>query len=273
MQNDYVPVLAIAGSDSSGGAGIQADIKVISALGAYAASVITALTAQNTLGVQNIEKVSSVFVAQQLESVFSDINFKAVKIGMIHTIENVRVIASAIVKYKLKNIVIDPVMISKNGSRLIDVGTVFEMQNQLFPLVSLITPNLIEAENLSGIHISNFQDMEKVAISLGRNYKTNILIKGGHMNGPEASDVLYNDESNKCIWFRSNRIDTDHTHGTGCTYSSAIATCLAKGMILTDAIFAAKQYVVQTITAGKKRKLGHGIGPVDHFYFLREKVL
>jgi hydroxymethylpyrimidine/phosphomethylpyrimidine kinase len=273
MQNDYLPVLTIAGSDSSGGAGIQADIKAISALGGYAASVITALTAQNTLGVQRIEKVSPAFIALQLESVFSDIHFKAIKIGMVHTIENVGVIAAAISKFKLENIVIDPVMISKNGSRLIDKDTVFEMQNQLFPRAILITPNLPEAENLSEMKIANFQDMEKVAMTLGEKFKTHILVKGGHLNSPEASDVLYNKANKKFVWFRSDRIETSHTHGTGCTYSSAIAVCLAKGMTLTDAISAAKNYVNQAISAVKKRRLGQGIGPVDHFYLLRGETL
>jgi hydroxymethylpyrimidine/phosphomethylpyrimidine kinase len=264
-------VLTIAGSDSSGGAGIQADIKVISALGCYAASVITALTAQNTLGVQSIEKTSPAFVAEQLHSVFSDIVFDAVKIGMVHNVETIGVIAEAIKQFKPKNIVIDPVMISKNGCSLLERNTLACIQNRLLPYAHLITPNIQEAEYILDTKITHFHDMENAAIQLGKKFKTNILVKGGHLHHALSSDVLHQYNKNQLDWFREDRINTSNTHGTGCTYSSAIAANLAHGKNLLDAIIAAKSYVSLAIYYGKNQRLGHGIGPVDHFYLHREK--
>lgn len=268
MKKDKPCVLTIAGSDSSGGAGIQADIKTISATGCYAASVITALTAQNTLGVQSIHEISSEFVQQQLNSVFSDLKIKAVKIGMLHNEKIILAISSALQQFKPSYVVLDPVMMSKNGCALIDPTTIPVLKEKLFPYVTLITPNLIEAELLLGIKIHTASEQELAAVQLGNQFKVNVLIKGGHLDGQQSSDVLYLYENKLCYWFHANRIDSQNTHGTGCSLSSAIAAYLAKDYSLKDAIDHAKKYLTKAIEFGVALQIGHGCGPVDHFYFL-----
>ncbi len=270
MKKNKPCVLTIAGSDSSGGAGIQADIKAISAIGCYAASVITALTAQNTLGVQAIHDIPPEFVHQQLESVFNDLNIKVVKIGMLHNEKIIAVVSAALQKFKPNFVVLDPVMISKNGCELINPLTIPILEEMLFPYVNLITPNLMEAESLLKVKINNSAEQELAAIKIGTQFKVNVLIKGGHFDGQESSDVLYVCKDKLCHWFHAQRIHSQNTHGTGCSLSSAIASYLAKGCSLKDAIGYAKNYLTKAIESGATLHIGRGCGPVDHFYFIEE---
>lgn len=265
----YFSVATIAGSDSSGGAGIQADIKTISATGCYAASIITALTAQNTLGVQAVHAITPDFVTQQIDSVFSDLTISAVKIGMLSNEHIIDAVARGLRKFKPKHIVVDPVMISKSGCALLDLTVVDYLKACLLPLATLITPNLIEVEQLLGIKIETTAAMESAAISMGKQFKTNILIKGGHLDTPQSADVLYLHADKSCHWFYADRIASQHTHGTGCTLSSAIASYLAQGSALPEAINLAKRYLTQAIQSGSKQRIGNGCGPVDHFWASR----
>ena len=269
MQKHPPVVLTIAGSDSSGGAGIQADIKTISATGCYAASVITALTAQNTLGVQAIYAVSAEFVAQQIQSVLDDVEIKAIKIGMLHSKEIVLAVAEALKKYAVKHVVVDPVMLSKNGCVLLDEKIIDVLRQQLFPLATLITPNLPEAEKMLGINIINPEQQEQAAITLGQQLQVNVLIKGGHLAGKKSADVVYLHRSTTTKWFYANRIDSENTHGTGCSLSSAIASYLAQDYALDGAIKHAKDYLTGAIHGSKEWQLGRGHGPVDHFFEVR----
>jgi hydroxymethylpyrimidine/phosphomethylpyrimidine kinase len=267
MNKNKPCVLTIAGSDSSGGAGIQADIKAISATGCYAASVVTALTAQNTLGVQAIQDITPEFITQQLESVFQDLNIKAVKVGMLNNKNVISAVSCALQKFKPRFVVVDPVMISKNGCKLIDFDTIPVLEARIFPYAHLITPNLIEAEVLLQIKIHTSAEQEAAAIRMGKEFKTNILIKGGHLNGTQSSDVLYLYENAHCYWFHAVKIDSKNTHGTGCSLSSAIASYYAQQGSLEKAISAAKKYLTNAIAAGATLQIGSGYGPVDHFYF------
>lgn len=261
-------VLTIAGTDPSGGAGIQADIKSISATGCYAASVITALVAQNTQGVQAIADIPASFIQQQLDCVFQDLTIHAVKIGMLHSLEVIEVVVNALSLYKPPYVVLDPVMIAKNGAPLLALETMSFIKEQLFPLATLITPNLFEAEQILNISIANKTDMVLAAQTMAHKYQTHVLLKGGHLNADNAPDVLCATDSLEPIWFQATRIATKHTHGTGCTLSSAIASFLAQGFPLDNAIMQAKTYLWNAIVAGSQQHIGQGCGPVDHFYFL-----
>lgn len=260
----YTSVLSIAGSDCSGGAGIQADIKTISANSGYAASVITALTAQNTQGVQGIYPIPVDFIEQQCESVFTDIHIDAVKIGMLYSAELMQSLAKIFKKHNVKNIVLDPVMVSTSGDLLIENNAIDTLKNTLFPIATLITPNIAEAEKISGLTIKSKDDMKTIAKKLAQHYKTNILLKGGHFYDQSADDLLYQFDG-QIEWFCAKKIDTANTHGTGCTLSSAIATYLARRCTLPDAIKQAKHYLHQALLNGKDYQLGHGHGPVNHF--------
>lgn len=261
-------VLSIAGTDPSGGAGIQADIKAISATGGYAATVITALVAQNTQGVQTIKPISADFVAKQLESVFDDLDIKAIKIGMLHDQPVIDVVYHALTRLNPKYVVLDPVMVAKDGSTLLRMETISLLKEMLFPLTHLITPNLAEAEYLLQKSLPSKSAMLDAAIELGQSYGINVLIKGGHLQSDSASDVLYDISNGNCHWFVEDRINTRHTHGTGCSLSSAITSYLAQGMSLVDAVEGAKQYVTKAIRSGRRFQIGKGNGPIDHFYFL-----
>lgn len=260
-------VLTIAGSDCSGGAGIQADIKAISALNCYAASVITALTAQNTQGVQSIYEVNADFVGAQLDSIFSDLTVDAVKIGMLHNADIIKIVADKLKKYKAKNIILDPVMFSKNQHCLLNLNVINVLCDVLFPLVSLITPNISETEKLLNREISSVSQQEQAAIDLGQQYKINVLVKGGHLAGIKSVDVLYALENNKCDFFSMPRIESTNTHGTGCSLSSAIAAYCARDYTLNDAIKYAKRYITLAIKAGRNLTIGRGCGPIEHFWF------
>lgn len=256
-------VLTIAGSDSSGGAGIQADIKTITAHKMYAESVITALTAQNTTGVFGIMEASADFVASQLDAVFEDIYPDSVKIGMVSNSEIIGVIAEKLKQYNAKNIVVDPVMVSTSGCRLISEDAQSALCGTLLPLGTVITPNIPEAEVLSGISIKNENDMIDAAKIISKKYSGAILVKGGHLVN-DAIDLLWENGSGR--WFKSKRINNPNTHGTGCTLSSAIACNLAAGKSLDESIKNAKQYLCGALSS--MLDLGKGSGPLNHMYNL-----
>ena len=262
MTRKYPIVLTIAGSDSSGGAGIQADIKTVSALDAYAASVITAITAQNTEGVYGIHPVPAGMVSAQLETVFCDLAPDAVKIGMVNTPEEARAIAASLEKHRPPHVVFDPVMVSTSGCGLMAEGAMEQIVGTLFPKAGLITPNLQECSTLTGKTVAGIKEMEQAAESLGERYRCSVLVKGGHSEGDEMTDVLYN--NGRTVLFHGKKIDTPNTHGTGCTLSSAIATFLAKGFCMEDSVQYAKDYVTLSIIAGKDMAIGHGHGPLWH---------
>lgn len=251
--------LTIAGSDSSGGAGIQADIKTMQANGVYAMSAITALTAQNTTGVSGIFEVTPEFLEQQLDAVFTDIYPDAVKIGMVASAELVKMIAFKLKEYKAERIVVDPVMVSTSGSRLISEEAIQILKTELFPLASVLTPNIPEAEVLFGASIHSAEDMERAAQAISEEYHCAVLLKGGHQLN-DANDLLY--AEGKSRWFYGRRIDNPNTHGTGCTLSSAIASNLAKGYGLEEAVERAKEYISGALAA--MLDLGAGSGPMDH---------
>ncbi|MBP5648820.1 MAG: bifunctional hydroxymethylpyrimidine kinase/phosphomethylpyrimidine kinase [Clostridia bacterium] len=258
--------LSIAGSDSSGGAGIQADIKTMTMNGVFAMSAITALTAQNTTGVRDVLEVSPLFLAEQLDAVFEDIFPDAVKIGMVSSPALIEVIAKKLTEYKAKNIVLDPVMVATSGASLIQPESLKALTNKLFPLALIITPNIPEAEVLSGMMIRSASDMEKAASALNDRYGISVLIKGGH-SICDASDCLAS--SGKKTWIEGKRIDNPNTHGTGCTLSSAIAANLAKGFSLIDAVEKAKEYISGALSA--MLDLGKGSGPLNHAFDLSSR--
>jgi hydroxymethylpyrimidine/phosphomethylpyrimidine kinase len=274
MQKNYIRILTIAGSDSGGGAGIQADLKTIAALGCYGMSAITAITAQNTLGVTGIEAVSPTMLAAQIDAVLSDIGVDAVKIGMLHDPEVVHVVADAIRKYKLTHhlsrIVLDPVMVATSGDALIAPQTVAVLVKELFPLVTVITPNLDEAALLLNRPITSRADLDAAAHDLVAMGAKAALVKGGHLPGlagEQVTDVLlYAKEAGdqKLHAFSSARIASDNTHGTGCTLSSAIACYLGMGHPLEAAVRMARSYILQAIAAGANVKIGAGHGPLNH---------
>lgn len=256
-------VLTIAGSDCSGGAGIQADIKTITAHKMYAMSAITALTAQNTTGVYGIEEVTPEFVGQQIDCIFNDIRPDAVKIGMVSSSKIIEVIVEKLIQYQPENIVIDPVMVATSGSKLLCDEAMNTLISKLIPLATIITPNIPEAEVLCGFQIKNEEDMMKAAKEISKTLKGAVLVKGGHLVN-DAIDLLYENES--IHWFKSERINNPNTHGTGCTLSSAIACNLAAGTSLAESIENAKLYLTGALRSGLD--LGKGSGPLDHTYNL-----
>ncbi|MCQ2404157.1 MAG: bifunctional hydroxymethylpyrimidine kinase/phosphomethylpyrimidine kinase [Lentisphaeria bacterium] len=256
-------VLTIAGSDCSGGAGIQADLKTMAAHHVYGMSVITALTAQNTLGVQAIHEAPPAFVGQQLDCVFTDIVPDAVKVGMVSSAELIHVIAEKLRFYQVKNLVVDPVMVATSGSRLLADAAVDALRNELLPLATVITPNLPETEALAEMAIRSQEGMLDAAKLLAEKIPGAILVKGGHF-GDNADDLLY--AGHEAIWFRGERIDNPNTHGTGCTLSSAIASQLALGCSLPEAVRNAKDYLTGALRHDPA--LGHGHGPLDHLWKL-----
>ncbi|MDD3252995.1 MAG: bifunctional hydroxymethylpyrimidine kinase/phosphomethylpyrimidine kinase [Lachnospiraceae bacterium] len=253
--------LTIAGSDCSGGAGIQADIKTMTVHGVYAMSAITALTAQNTTGVTGIMEVTPEFLGKQLDCIFTDIEPDAVKIGMVASGGLIEVIADKLSQYQAKNIVVDPVLVATSGARLISEEAIAVLRERLIPMATLLTPNIPEAEVLSGQTISTAEDMEAAAEVISRAYHCAVLCKGGHQIN-DANDLLY--DQGRAIWFPGRRIDNPNTHGTGCTLSSAIASNLAKGDSLCDAVKHAKSYISMALAAGLD--LGKGSGPMNHAF-------
>lgn len=253
--------LTIAGSDSGGGAGIQADLKTFSAHHVYGMSVITAVTAQNTMEVRSIQTIHTNIIADQMAAVFEDITVDAVKIGMLGSSEVIETVADQLKIYKHNSIVLDPVMIAKSGDRLLSEDAITTLKTKLLPLATLITPNLPEAEALTGLTIETKHDMYTACQTLHQFGANNVLLKGGHSLG-NPNDLFYDGEN--FHWLKAERIPTKNTHGTGCTLSSAIAANLANGLMLKDSIEAAKIYITEAIR--HSFSLGHGHGPVHHFY-------
>jgi hydroxymethylpyrimidine/phosphomethylpyrimidine kinase len=260
--------LSIAGSDSSGGAGIQADIKTMSANGVYAMTAVTALTAQNTTGVTDILDSTPAFLSAQLDAVFTDIFPDAVKIGMVSSAELISVIAQKLRQYEARHIVVDPVMVATSGSRLLREDAVEALKTELLPLAEVATPNIPEAEILADMPIRTPADMEAAARKISEQYGCAVLCKGGHdLN--DANDLLWKDGAG--YWFNGRRINNPNTHGTGCTLSSAIAANLAKGMALEDAVRRAKEYISGALAA--MLDLGHGRGPMNHLFDLKSAYM
>lgn len=256
-------VLTIAGSDSCGGAGIQADLKTFGALYTYGMSVVTAVTAQNTLGVADVRELDRGIVEEQLDCVFSDIAVDAVKIGMLSGVEVVLAVAAALKRYRAKNVVLDPVMISTSGRRLLSEEAQGKLTAELFPLADIVTPNLSEARALTGLDISDVAGMEAAAKEILKLGPASVIVKGGHLEG-DAVDVFC--DGRRFLHLKSRRFDTKNTHGTGCTFSSALAAFLARGFSVDEALFGAKEYVSTAIE--HSLSIGAGHGPTNHFYSL-----
>ncbi len=255
--------LTIAGSDCSGGAGIQADLKTMTMNGVYAMSAITALTAQNTTGVRAIQESTPEFLKQQIDAIFEDIYPDAVKIGMVSSSELIRVIADRLKYYKAKNVVVDPVMVATSGSSLMKTDAVQTLIEELLPIATLVTPNIPEAQVLSEIPVKSKKDMLSAAKFIGDTYGCAVLLKGGHRIN-DANDLLY--ANGEMVWFEGKRIDNPNTHGTGCTLSSAVASNLAKGFDLAASVQRAKDYISCALAA--MLDLGKGSGPMDHAFDL-----
>lgn len=261
----YPAVLTIAGSDSGGGAGIQADLKTFSALGCYGTSAITAVTVQNTCGVRGIHSIPPSIVQDQIRAVMDDIKPAAIKIGMVHSAELAKAIAQTLHEFSWVPIVLDPVMVATSGDKLIEDSTIEILRKELFPLAKLVTPNLDEAQILSGMLIKNLEQMKAAAQKIMETGCGSVLVKGGHLKGARLYDVFLRQDGTQRV-FESPSIESKNTHGTGCTLSSAIAAHLARGMDLEEALQHSKDYIHQAIESGKEVKTGAGHGPLNHFF-------
>jgi len=263
---EYYKVLTIAGSDSGGGAGIQADLKTFAAIGCYGMSVITALTAQNTQGVTAIHAPPPSFAAEQMTAVFTDIGADAVKIGMLYSAELIEAVSEALNKHRARNIVLDPVMVAQSGDKLLQDDAIQAIKDHLMPMADVVTPNLPEAEVLLGQKIESFEDMQRAARSLAQFGSRSILIKGGHLEENNSTDLLYLTAEDRFVTLAAERIVSPNNHGTGCTLSSAIAAYMSRGSHIEEAVGQAKTFIHKAIRAGAKYKIGHGHGPVHHFF-------
>ncbi len=268
----YYRALTIAGSDSGGGAGVQADLKTFSALGVFGMSAITALTAQNTHSVTGIFPVPPAFIGKQIDAVMADIGTNAVKIGMLHSSEVIEMVAEKLNQWQCHNVVLDPVMISKSGDNLFQDDAVDALKNHLLPLASVITPNLPEASVLLGRIIDTLDKMEDAAVALADLGAANVLVKGGHLTSGPGIDLLYETASEQISRFTADRVETKNSHGTGCTLSSAIAAGLARELDLKTAVAQAKTYITEALKAGANIQTGSGHGPVHHFHALWQSV-
>lgn len=260
-------VLTIAGSDSCGGAGIQADLKTFGALGTYGMSVITAVTAQNTMGVKSVRELDAGIIREQIECLFDDIEIHGVKIGMVSSVEIIDAIAGCLETRKAVNIIVDPVMVSKSGCHLLKPESRETLVKRLFPLALIVTPNLYEAEVITGDKIGTVAQMEKAAVKIHSLGAANVVVKGGHLTG-DAVDVLFDGQSFRHI--KGSRIETKNTHGTGCTFSSAITAFIARGLPMLQAVESAKAYINGAIE--HSLELGHGVGPTNHYFDLYRKA-
>ncbi|MFI3277252.1 MAG: bifunctional hydroxymethylpyrimidine kinase/phosphomethylpyrimidine kinase [Rikenellaceae bacterium] len=265
----YNRILSIAGSDSGGGAGIQADIKTISALGGYAATVVTAVTIQNTLGVSGVHPIPVDIISAQIDAVLSDIGADAVKIGMLHSAEVVEVVLRALDRHKITNIVVDPVMVSTSGHRLIEESAIDILRRELLPRARVITPNIPEAEIILNTSITAQDQLPALAQELSFAGRCSVLLKAGHLSEETLTDIIYDAESSVSTPLSSPRLYTRNTHGTGCTLSSALATLLGRGLNPTEAAIGAKEYITKAINSGAKYTIGAGHGPVDHLFDVR----
>ncbi len=261
--------MTIAGSDSGGGAGIQADLKTFTVLGCYGTSAITALTAQNTEGVQGIHPIPPSFLQEQIDAVLDDIGTDALKIGMLHSVEVIEVVRDALERYQLANVVLDPVMVAKSGDRLLQESAEMSLRENLLSRADLITPNLPEAEVLLERELDQEEGSDIAQAIIERTGARAVLLKGGHMGGERSDDLLLDSKRGDPVRFQGERIETPHTHGTGCTLSSAIAAELAKGNELEEAVGNAKRFLTRALKAGAGLKLGSGKGPVDHLHQIR----
>ena len=277
MSKTYYKVLTIAGSDSGGGAGIQADLKTFSALGCYGMSVITALTAQNTKGVTGIHAVPPSFAEEQIDAVLSDIGADAVKIGMLYSAELIEIVAKTLSRYQTDKIVLDPVMVAQSGDKLLQDEAIEALKTHIMPLATVVTPNLPEAEMLTGLELRSSpntakEDMEAAAKLIAAHKSRSVLVKGGHLdNDSSPADYLYLASEQRFAVFEGERIQTRNNHGTGCTLSSAIASFLAKGEDIENSVQKAKNYISGAIRSGAEYTLGKGHGPVHHFFELWKK--
>lgn len=265
MKN-YKIALSIAGSDPSGGAGIQADLKTFSACGCYGATVIVAVVDENTVGVTGVHPIPVSFVTGQIKSVLSDIGADAIKIGMLHSSELILGVKNTLLEYGAKNIVLDPVMVATSGDKLLQDEAIETLKKELIPFVRVITPNIPEAEILLGKKISSQEDLLAVVKDLSFGNKVSVMLKAGHLKEDKLIDVFYNAETDEIIELASRRVHTQNTHGTGCTFSSAIAAFLAQGFELNDAVRRAKDYINKAIIGGADYEIGKGHGPVHHFF-------
>jgi len=262
-------VLSIAGFDGSGGAGLQADLKTFSALGCYGTTALTSLPVQNTTGVKAIYHIETKCVEEQIKAILDDIKIDAVKIGMLHRQDIIEAVAKILSDYDLQNIVLDPVMVAKSGDKLLLPDAIHSMQEKLFPLTTILTPNLMEASILLGKRIETYEEMEKAALELLKTGPRAVVVKGGHFQGDADDCLMYREHSEiKTHWFKAKRIETKNTHGTGCTFSAAIASFLARGYNILDAVAHAKKYLTKSIEDGADLTIGKGNGPVHHFHHL-----
>lgn len=266
--NQYHRVLTIAGSDSGGGAGIQADLKTISASGCFGTSAITAITAQNTIGVKAIHPVPVSIIEAQIRAVLDDIGTDAVKLGMLHSVEVIDCVARLLVEYGVKNVVLDPVMVATSGDKLIEADAIESLRTRLFPLSRIITPNIPETAIICGRQIRGSEELISVAEEIGTTYGTSVLAKGGHLPGTLLEDILYDREADSVFSFKNQKIPTENTHGTGCTLSSALASFLAQACSVSEAAAKAIDYVNRAIDSGSAYAVGKGHGPVHHFHAL-----
>lgn len=262
----YIRVLTIAGSDSGGGAGIQADLKTFSACGCYGMSAITALTAQNTQGVSAIHPVPVPFLEAQIRAVLDDIGVDAIKIGMLHSPEVIGCVARLLKEYGCRKVVLDPVMVATSGDTLIQGDAIEAMKTILFPVVDLITPNVPEAQLLLGRSITSREELREAAHELAAGHELAVLLKAGHLQGEELQDLLITAPGGEEYSYANKRLATRNTHGTGCTLSAAVAACWGKGMALAEAVGEAERYLHQALAAGSQYVVGRGHGPVHHFY-------
>lgn len=265
-KKQYKRALTIAGSDPSGGAGIQADLKTFAACGCYGESVIVAVVDENTVGVSGVHPIPVSFVTGQMKSVLDDVGADAIKIGMLHSSELIRAVKDTLAMYPIKNIVLDPVMVATSGDKLLQEEAIQTLKEELIPSVRIITPNIPEAEILLGRKIDRQEEMPDIARELSFGRSVSVMLKAGHMKESRLVDILYNAESDEIVELPSQRIQTKNTHGTGCTFSSAIAAFLAHGQSLNDAVANAKEYIYQAIVAGADYEIGKGHGPVHHFF-------
>ncbi|MBK5721167.1 bifunctional hydroxymethylpyrimidine kinase/phosphomethylpyrimidine kinase [Dysgonomonas sp. Marseille-P4677] len=262
----YKIALSIAGSDPSGGAGIQADLKTFSACGCYGATIIVAVVDENTVGVTGVHPIPVPFVTGQIKSVLSDVGADAIKIGMLHSSELILAVKDTLSLYNINNIVLDPVMVATSGDKLLQDEAIETLKNELIPFVRVITPNIPEAEILLGTKIVSQKDLSLVVKDLSFGNKVSVMLKAGHLSDNMLTDVFYNAETNEVIELTSKRVSTKNTHGTGCTFSSAIAAFLAQGVSLNEAVRKAKDYINNAIIAGADYEIGKGHGPVHHFF-------
>lgn len=263
----YKRALTIAGSDPSGGAGIQADLKTFSACGCFGTSAIVAVVDENTVGVMGVHPIPVEFVTGQIRSVLDDIGTDAVKIGMLHSSELIRAVRDTLARYAIRNVVLDPVMVATSGDPLLQQEAISTLRDELIPTVRIITPNIPEAELLLGRKIDRQDSLPEAARELSRNGGgVSVFLKAGHLHDEELVDIFYNAEEDRILPLRSRRLATRNTHGTGCTLSSALAAFLARGCSLDEAATQAKEYIAGAIEAGAAYEIGHGHGPVHHFY-------